>query len=212
MHFKNFKKILLKIRDYDLPGYDYLLKIAPPSRIKTLKSLKIPGSAKTASVILLFYPDQKNQPRFLLILRNTYKGVHSNQIGFPGGKIEKKDTSLFDTALRECEEEIGVVKNDIIKVRKLSPVYIPPSNYNVHPFVGYIDYEPNFLLDPKEVSKIIKPSFETLLNLKITKSKVIVKDDEQLVPSFIIDDHVVWGATAIMIHEFNLLFKHVINS
>ena len=147
-----------------------------------------------------------------MILRNTYKGIHSNQIGFPGGKIEKKDTSLFDTALRECEEEIGVVKNDIIKVRTLSPVYIPPSNYNVHPFVGYIDYEPNFLLDPKEVSKIIKPSFETLLNLKITKSKVIVKDDEQLVPSFIIDDHVVWGATAIMIHEFNLLFKHVLNS
>ena len=129
-----------------LPGHDYLLKIAPPSRIKTLKSLKIPSSAKTASVILLFYPDQKNQPRFVLILRNTYKGVHSNQIGFPGGKIEKKDTSLFDTALRECEEEIGVVKNDIFKVRKLSPVYIPPSNYNVHPFVGYIDYEPNFLL------------------------------------------------------------------
>ena len=212
MHFKNFKKILLKIRDYDLPGHDYLLKIAPPSRIKTLKSLKIPDSAKKASVILLFYPDQKNQPRFVLILRNTYKGVHSNQIGFPGGKIEKKDTSLFDTALRECEEEIGVVKNDIIKVRKLSPVYIPPSNYNVHPFVGYTDYEPNFLLDSKEVSKIIKPSFETLLNLKITKSKVIVKDDEQLVPSFIIDDHVVWGATAIMIHEFNLLFKHVLNS
>ena len=212
MHFKNFKKILLKIRDYDLPGHDYSLKIAPPSRIKTLKSLKIPDSAKTASVILLFYPDQKNQPRFVLILRNTYKGVHSNQIGFPGGKIEKKDTSLFDTAIRECEEEIGVIKNDIFGVRKLSPVYIPPSNYNVHPFVGYIDYEPNFLLDPKEVSKIIKPSFETLLNLKITKSKVIIKDDEQLVPSFIIDDHVVWGATAIMIHEFNLLFKHVLNS
>ena len=60
MHFKNFKKILLKIRDYDLPGHDYLLKIAPPSRIKTLKSLKIPDSAKKASVILLFYPDQKN--------------------------------------------------------------------------------------------------------------------------------------------------------
>jgi len=212
VHFKNFKKILLKIRDYELPGHDYLLKIAPPSRIKTLKSFKIPDSAKTASVILLFYPDHKNETRFVLILRNSYNGVHSNQIGFPGGKIEKKDRSLFDTAVRECEEEIGVIKNDIFQVGKLSPVYIPPSNFNVYPFIGCVDYEPIFFPDSKEVSKIINPTFETLLNLKIIKSKITLKNDEQLVPSYIIDDHIVWGATAIMIHEFKLLFKHVLNS
>ena len=212
MHFKNFKKILLKIRDYDLPGHDYLLKIAPPSRIKTLKSLKIPDSAKKASVILLFYPDQKNQPRFVLILRNTYKGVHSNQISFPGGKIENQDKTLLDTALRETEEEIGVSKKQINYVGSLSSVYIPPSNFNVYPYIGFCDNKPNFSIDKKEVSMILEPTLASLLEMKITESIVTVNKTIQKVPSYLINDHVLWGATAIMVHEFIILYKQMINS
>ena len=71
-----------------------------------------------------------------LILRKTYKGVHSAQIGFPGGKLEATDGSLRDTALRETEEEIGVKQNKVVVLKKLTEVYIPPSNFLVQPFIG----------------------------------------------------------------------------
>ena len=112
MHFKDFKNIILKFNEYDLPGHELLLKIAPPSRIKHLKTNKIPINSKLASVLLLFYPDSNNHTRLVLILRNTYNGVHSNQIGFPGGKLEPTDKSYFEAALRETNEEIGVLKEN----------------------------------------------------------------------------------------------------
>ena len=57
------KNYILKINDYKLPGHNYLLKIAPPSKIKHLKTNLIPENSKTASVLMLFYPDINNETR-----------------------------------------------------------------------------------------------------------------------------------------------------
>jgi len=212
MHFTDFKNYLLKIKDYQLPGHDYLLKIAPPARIKHLKNNIIPKDSKTASVLMLFYPDSNNETRLVLMLRNKYKGVHSNQISLPGGKVDRLDKSLKDTALRETHEEIGLHKDDIDIVGDLSSVYIPPSNFNVYPFIGYINTTPIFHPDPKEVSLILKPKLDYVLNMDIVDSLVEVNGSTQKVPSYIINNHILWGATAIMVHEFVLLFKQMINS
>jgi len=212
MHFTDFKNYLLKIKDYKLPGHDYLLKIAPPARIKHLKNNIIPKDSKTASVLMLFYPDSNNETRLVLMLRNKYKGVHSNQISLPGGKVDRLDKSLKDTALRETHEEIGLHKDDIDIVGDLSSVYIPPSNFNVYPFIGYINTTPIFHPDPKEVSLILKPKLDYVLNMDIVDSLVEVNGSTQKVPSYIINNHILWGATAIMVHEFVLLFKQMINS
>jgi len=212
MHFTDFKNYLLKIKDYKLPGHDYLLKIAPPARIKHLKNNIIPKDSKTASVLMLFYPDINNETRLVLMLRNKYKGVHSNQISLPGGKVDRLDKSLKDTALRETHEEIGLHKDDIDIVGDLSSVYIPPSNFNVYPFIGYINTTPIFHPDPKEVSLILKPKLDFVLNMDIVDSLVEVNGSTQKVPSYIINNHILWGATAIMVHEFVLLFKQMINS
>ena len=206
------KNYLLKIKDYKLPGHDYLLKIAPPARIKHLKNNIIPKDSKTASVLMLFYPDVNNETRLVLMLRNKYKGVHSNQISLPGGKVDRLDKSLKDTALRETHEEIGLHKDDIDIVGDLSSVYIPPSNFNVYPFIGYINTTPIFHPDPKEVSLILKPKLDYVLNMDIVDSLVEVNGSTQKVPSYIINNHILWGATAIMVHEFVLLFKQMINS
>ena len=212
MHFKDFKNIILKFNEYDLPGHELLLKIAPPSRIKHLKTNKIPINSKLASVLLLFYPDSNNHTRLVLILRNTYNGVHSNQIGFPGGKLESTDKSYFEAALRETNEEIGVLKENISYVGQLSQVYIPPSNFNVFPFVGFCNSKPQFELNKVEVKSILEPTLDSILKCRISKSKVIINDKLQYVPSLVLNESVVWGATAIMIHEFRLLFKQMINS
>ena len=212
MHFTDFKNYLLKIKDYKLPGHDYLLKIAPPARIKHLKNNIIPKDSKTASVLMLFYPDSNNETRLVLMLRNTYKGVHSNQISLPGGKVDRLDKSLKDTALRETNEEIGLNKDDISIVGELSSVYIPPSNFNVFPFVGYSSKTPKFVPDSKEVSLILSPKLSYILGMDIVESVVEVNNTTQKVPSFLIDNHILWGATAIIIHEFVLLFKQMVNS
>ena len=212
MHFTDFKNYILKINDYKLPGHDYLLKIAPPSRIKHLKTNLTPEDCKTASVLMLFYPDNENDTRLVLMLRNKYNGVHSNQISLPGGKVDRLDKSLKDTALRETHEEIGLHKDDIDIVGELSSVYIPPSNFNVFPFVGYSSKTPKFVPDSKEVSLILSPKLDYILNMNIIESVVEVNNSTQKVPSFLIDNHILWGATAIMIHEFVLLFKQMVNS
>jgi 8-oxo-dGTP pyrophosphatase MutT (NUDIX family) len=212
MHFTDFKNYLLKIKDYKLPGHDYLLKIAPPARIKHLKNNIIPKDSKTASVLMLFYPDSNNETRLVLMLRNKYKGVHSNQISLPGGKVDRLDKSLKDTALRETNEEIGLNKDDISIVGELSSVYIPPSNFNVFPFVGYTSKTPKFVPDSKEVSLILSPKLSYILGMDIVESVVEVNNTTQKVPSFLIDNHILWGATAIIIHEFVLLFKQMVNS
>ena len=203
---------MLKINDFNIPGHDSLSNMAPPSRIKLLKNKKILSDHKKAAVLMLFYPDNNNNTRMVLILRNKYNGVHSNQISFPGGKMEKEDENLELTALRETYEEIGVKSSSINVVNKLSSVYIPPSNFKVQPFVGFSENNLVFKADKKEVSAIITPLFEELINSKIVKSKVLVNGTTQLVPSYLIDNQVLWGATAMMVYEFIEFYFDVTNS
>jgi hypothetical protein len=94
----------------------------------------------------------------------------------------------------------------------LSSVYIPPSNFNVFPFVGYSSKTPKFVPDSKEVSLILSPKLSYILGMDIVESVVEVNNATQKVPSFLIDNHILWGATAIIIHEFVLLFKQMVNS
>jgi hypothetical protein len=91
-------------------------------------------------------------------------------------------------------------------------IYHPPSNFNVYPFIGYINTTPIVHPDPKEVSLILKPKLDYVLNMDIVDSLVEVNGSTQKVPSYIINNHILWGATAIMVHEFVLLFKQMINS
>ena len=91
MNFDDFSKRISKIKNLPLPGADSHYKMAPDIRIEELQKLdKAPKKARKAAVMSLFYP-KAEETTLLLILRKTYKGVHSNQIGFPGGRVEEYD-------------------------------------------------------------------------------------------------------------------------
>ena len=212
MHFTDFKNYILKINDYKLPGHNYLLKIAPPSRIKHLKTNLIPENSKTASVLMLFYPDINNETRLVLMLRNKYKGVHSNQISLPGGKVDRLDKSLKDTALRETHEEIGLHKDDIDIVGDLSSVYIPPSNFMVYPFLGIAKQQLQFIKQDSEVEDIIEVTLADFLNENnVINTKVATSYNVKVeVPAFKLNGHIVWGATAMMLSEIKVLLKEVL--
>ena len=89
MNFDEFLKSLSKIKNIQLPAEDSQFKMAPPFRKELLQSRKNDiKEAKQAGVLALFYPNINHETTLVLILRKTYKGVHSAQVGFPGGKLE----------------------------------------------------------------------------------------------------------------------------
>jgi len=166
--------------------------------------------AKKAAVLALFYPDQQLDTQLALILRNSYPGVHSDQVGFPGGKIEATDASYKAAALRETEEEIGVSASMIQVIRAMSPLYIPPSNYLVYPFFGVVNHTPEFEKEDAEVREIIEVKLADFLDpSSVLQTKVPTSYKVEVeVPAFLLEGYVVWGATAMMLSEI----KEVLNN
>ena len=141
--------------------------------------------------------------QMVFMLRKTYKGVHSNQIGFPGGKVEVEDNNLEATALRETYEEIGVSSTEITVLKELTDVYIPPSNFLVKPFLGILKRRPEYILEEKEVERLIEIPLKSILSDKFIASQIITTSyaKEIEVPIFKFDEEVIWGATAMMLSE-----------
>jgi 8-oxo-dGTP pyrophosphatase MutT (NUDIX family) len=213
MDFDEFLKGISKIKNIPLPAESSQFKMAPPFRRELLDHKKYAiRKAKKAGVLALFYPDLKGQTTFVLILRKTYEGVHSAQVGFPGGKLEKQDTSLQDAAIRETFEEVGVPNKDIEVIRQLSQVYIPPSNFYVQPFMGISKITPNFIKQEDEVESILEIPLKHFLDDKyviINKVSTSYSIDVE-VPAFKLNDHIVWGATAMMLSEIKDIIKELL--
>lgn len=169
------------------------------------------GSRKTAqqgAVLILLFPDH-GQLSFPLIRRAEYPGVHSGQIGLPGGKRENQDKNLIATALRETEEEIGIAAYSGKHLGNLSPLFIPVSNFIVSPVIYFIKQPiASFKPDPTEVSEVLVTNVDTLINPLACKKKMMtIRDFTFETPYFDLEGEVVWGATAMILSEFVEIFK-----
>jgi len=176
--------------------------MAPPSREGILPRLieKYAKTAKQAAVLCLLYP-KNDALNFALIKRVSYAGVHSNQIGFPGGKLEEGENAL-QAALRETEEEIGVLVKENSVLGALTELYIPPSNFMVYPYVAYIENPPLFTLDKKEVAYLLEVPLNDLLDFSNIKRKEMQLSYGTFNnPYFDLKNEIVWGATAMMLSE-----------
>ena len=211
MTFDEFLQLTPKIAKVSLPATESHLKMSPVERrVQLLNHDYNLEVARDAAVMMLIYPEQ-NSAKIALIVRNSYKGVHSSQVAFPGGKVEKNET-ILEAALRETHEEIGVDPNEINIVRAFSNVFIPPSNFNVYPFLGFCNSQPNFIPDPREVSAMALFSLSDILDdSSMTMQKVIASySTDIVVPAFKVDDTIIWGATAMMLQELKDVLKSMI--
>ncbi|MDT0647334.1 CoA pyrophosphatase [Zunongwangia sp. F260] len=213
MEFKIFKSKISKLKKIELPGEAAHHKLAPLMRIQELANVDIEKQKPNeAGVLALFYPDELSQTKLVLILRKTYRGVHSNQVGFPGGRVEEEDKDLSETALRETEEEVGVPAKAVTVIKELTKLYIPPSNFWVHPFIGIMETTPVLVAQESEVEDILEVDLEHFLDennmVKQVLSTSYAKNVE--VPAFSLNGHIVWGATGMMLSEIKEMLVKVL--
>ena len=208
MNFNDFKNKITQLKTTELGGLNAQFKLAPKIRLKYDADKITANNPRKAAVLALFYPNDKNETCFLLTQRASYKGIHSAQISFPGGKKDSEDENLEKTALRETFEEVGVAERSVEIIRELTDVYIPPSNFLATPFLGYVNQQPNFNLN-YEVEQTIEVLLRDLLseaNFTAIKMNTSYMDNLE-VPCFKLEGYVVWGATAMMLSEIKELFK-----
>lgn len=195
-----------------MPGAAAHYKMEPEIRRNWREKVKRKElNPKLAAVMALFYP-AAGTTKILLILRKTYQGVHSNQIGFPGGKVEPEDRGMLETALRETEEEVGVPREAVTVLKNLSEVYIPPSNFLVQPYLGIYKHPKPFILQEDEVEALVEISLLDFLDKRneIEQQMKTSYSDKITVPAFKLEGHTVWGATAMMLNEIKELLLKVL--
>lgn len=159
---------------------------------------------RPGSVLILLY-EEEGFVKFPLIKRPEYAGAHSGQISLPGGKAEANENPI-EAALREGEEEIGVLATQVKVIGTLSDFFVMPSNFMVTPVIG-ITTNPVFKADDREVMKILKGDLSSLTSVDAIKNKEILAAGRYLMnaPHFEIEGEVVWGATAMILNELRTI-------
>ncbi len=164
----------------------------------------------TPSAILFTIIPFEDKPFELVLIHRTDKGSkHAGEMSFPGGKFElEEDANLEKTALRECEEEIGVPRD---KIRLLGCLNDFPtmSKFVITPFVGYIDKNQKLIKEEREVQEIVKVPIDFFVNTKNFREQAFDVEGRQF-PVFYFNysdktsgkKYTIWGATAYMIVSF----------
>jgi len=210
MAMQDFREKITSIQQQlqqPLPGREAQERMA--ARVLPMPA-QIPHSARNSAVLSLFFP-LEDVLHMIFIQRTEDGGRHSGQVGFPGGRYETYDAGFEATALRETQEEVGIPAADIQLLGALTPLYIPVSNFIVHPFVGYTEKRPEYLLSKDEVAGIYEVAADALF-LPERKIVTTVRPSsapglELTVPAYTLQDGpIIWGATAMMLSELEAVW------
>jgi 8-oxo-dGTP pyrophosphatase MutT (NUDIX family) len=198
----------LALKDFDVVAAQR--RMAPEPKVLR-RSAQMPGEARRASVMVLLFPGADGLTFPLMQRTRNPLDKHSGQISLPGGSQEPGESTI-DTALRETREELGV--NQPVQILgELTCLYIPPSDFEVRPVVGYVEARPAWALDATEVVEALEFPVAWLFD---DARKVVEDWDYQgralRVPWYNAHGRKVWGATAIILSEFENRLRQVINS
>lgn len=166
----------------------------------------VPPNSRPAAALMLLYPIG-HQVHMVLTRRSSSLDQHPGQISLPGGAIEGTET-VEETALREAQEEIGLRDTTIRTIGTLSALYIPVSNFALHPVVSIADRRPNLVASTDEVAHILEIPLHELCDPTRLRQGWQWRDADLInVPYFELQGERVWGATAMVLGEFTYLLK-----
>ena len=159
------------------------------------KELKVPYTKYNepyAAVSILIYKEKE----ILFIKRSNDMPTHKGHIAFPGGKKEKIDLNIVDTAIREAAEELLIDENDVEPLGTLKPVDTIEFKYHVFPVVCSLKRKPDSF-NEAEVQDLYFVSINELSNQQNWRFRGIYPNDW----IFKIHNETLWGATAKMTRE-----------
>jgi 8-oxo-dGTP pyrophosphatase MutT (NUDIX family) len=189
-----------------LPGASAHRRFAPRPEREGWDPAARPPAARHAAALILLYPGPGGTTLPLTMRRHDLP-EHPGQVSFPGGRLDPDETPE-QAALRETFEEIGAAANDIRILGPLSTLWVPVSNHVIHPFVGATDRPPVFRLAAREVETLEEVPLADLFDPARLGTDTRVRDGATIqVPFLRLADRQVWGATAMMLGEFGMLFE-----
>lgn len=158
------------------------------------------GDAKyRESAVLIPFLREEGEYKILFTKRTHKVDDHKGQISFPGGGVEREDRSFQDTALRETHEEVGILPEDITVLGRMDDARTLSSNFLIHPFVGHVPYPYEFVINQREVKRIL------LIPLNLffpgspradERGTVEYEGRSYVGQTYHYDGEVIWGATA----------------
>ncbi len=162
------------------------------------------------AVLLLAY--RRHGELVLPFTRRTDRlEMHKGQISLPGGHREPQDASYEQTALRETCEELGIPEGAVQILGPLTPLYIPVSSFCVYPYVGYARRAWTLRPDAREVAEAFETPVHRLLDPAIRRVEVHFQDNQRFeVPAYVLGEHRIWGATAMILAEFLAMLRAVL--
>jgi 8-oxo-dGTP pyrophosphatase MutT (NUDIX family) len=201
--FQRFAKELTQRLSHPLPGTGAQRRMAPPFRPSSPEFPETVPNSREAAVLVLFFPSDARADEVELLLTVRPEGMlnHAGQVAFPGGRREDGE-DLPDTAIRETEEEVLIESSSIQLAGALTPLYIPPSNFIVHPFVGIVDSAPDMTVTTDEVARCFGVTVAHLTDPDVVRLATQKwKSNLHEVPYFALNGEFVWGATAMILSE-----------
>ena len=205
--FNTFIQKLEQALKKPLPGRVVQYAMAPGGR-DLEDSKRDENELKESAVTALLFPE-KGKIKLLIMKRVTDNTVHSGQLSFPGGSREPEDKTLKETALREMREEMGIPFDKVNIIGRLTPVIINASGFKVNPFVAYCAKSPD-LKPNEEVEKVIKADIGYLLNPNSKTVKIVKARGRNIeAPCFVLENEILWGATAMMTNELLEIIKTI---
>lgn len=167
-------------------------------RLRERRALPLAGET-AASVLIALFVDPSGELRVWLLRKIETLRRHGGQVALPGGKRDPGDATPLETALREAEEEIGLLRSASCLIGDFDD-YVTSTGYVVWPHVVFVD--PGFtpVADPNEVARVFSAELACFLEAPSLQRVPLFGADRD-VPGYRIDGETVWGATSAILQD-----------